>query len=184
MFLSTSASVLFSASVLLILLSCSAFIFKNKIFEYFSEQRIVAISTFMILSKIRLSKLKNVLKQLGWIKSTQFCLGFVRDKIYVCCGGRLNSVIIKDGHYILTYRYGITNYNIRWKARFGPDKVFDIKDENNKDVTKFVKSYLGPGEKFHGSHLCPNDLGFRKLTFRNVYKELKIFREQQIMFLV
>ena len=163
-------------------LTLSYFFFKIK--DFFSEERIVKIVTFVLLSKIRLSTIKSVIYQLGWLKTIQFCLCFVRDKIYILCGGKSNSVIIKDGHYILTYCYGIRTYNIKWKARLGPNRIIEILDEENNDVTQMIRSYLGPGEQFHGIHLSPKDLGFEQLTFHNIYGETKCFRDKQIMILV
>lgn len=139
---------------------------------------------FIIRIVLKIKTLKNLKNELGWKGFMKWSLITFRDQLYQLCGGRIyNAVERKGNRYSLTYKYGSNSYKICWKGKRGPQKITQITNEINEDVTQIVKAFMGPSENFHGLHLTPHDLGFESLTFYDMYGGSKTFNSTSVLLL-
>lgn len=72
----------------------------------------------------------------------------------------------KKNKYIIYYTINGETYKININKQRGPQVVIHtIKDENEKDVTNFVKPLCGYNNDFHKQKYTPKRLGFNSLQF-------------------
>ena len=93
-----------------------------------------------------------------------------------------NIVAVGKNEYDVHYVLGVQEYRVRVATTKGPgthDRVLQVIDQRNDDVTLDVRPYLGPREDFHGiTTLRPCDLKFEELTFNLANGEIKTFQAQ------
>lgn len=78
-----------------------------------------------------------------------------------------NVVLVDKETYDVLYVLHEQLYKIRIHARRGPQRqrVLQIINDQDEDVTADVQPYLGPMENFHGIRYNPSMIGFPQLTF-------------------
>lgn len=148
------------------------------------DQFIINYTVIIVRYRLKFIIFKRLYKQLGWRACVKMIASLTRDTLYRWCGGSRKPSVVKNGKiYTLTYVYGMRTYKIRWEGKLGPQKIISITDKSGKNVTNNVRPFLGPSEKFHGSHLSPKTLGYEKLIFKNINAENRTFEGDQIIIL-
>lgn len=148
--------------LLFLITSLSAFCFRNsisKLIDLYKAER--QFEPSIILS------IKNTI-------STLFKIYFNNN----------NSVEIVDNkHIIITYMFRNKTYKILVRTKKGPDLISFITNENNIDVSKEVKPFLGPYNDWHTNHkFKPSFWGYKELKFfYNNTEYVSTFQENEII---
>lgn len=82
--------------------------------------------------------------------------------------------------YYVSYYKNHTLYKIPIKNNKKIVKKIIVFDQNNKDITQEIKSFMGFNYDFHRLPISPNDIGYDQLKFYVDNQEL-IFNKNEIM---
>lgn len=80
---------------------------------------------------------------------------------------KYTAKIMKFGNTHFEVRYTIGGREFRMIATppRGPQSYYEIRNQDDDDVTDIVEKYIGPAGDWHGSQLTPAFFGYTKLTF-------------------
>ena len=78
--------------------------------------------------------------------------------------------------YEVGYISGSSKYKFIFEKKRGPSRYSKVFDENDKDITKQIKEYAGPGHNFHGVNIEPSFLGKRSISFHMKKGDIKTYR--------
>jgi len=90
----------------------------------------------------------------------------VRDFITRKLG--VGHIHTEDDHMHIHYSIGEHTYRIMSPVNIKPSPIIKV-TSNDKNVTEYVRSYMGPHNNFHGLKYTPKMFGFDKMTV--VYRE-------------
>jgi len=80
----------------------------------------------------------------------------------------------------ILYPYGIRWYKVRFNKKLGPSKIKQIY-YNHMNVTKDIKTFMGPSNNFHGIPTTPSMLGYSSLTVRYFNGNEKIYSDDEVI---
>jgi len=80
----------------------------------------------------------------------------------------------------IQYPYGIQWYTIIFPRKRGPTPIKTILNDN-KNITKEIRQYLGPSNNFHNIPTSPKMLGYSTLQFHYYNGSIKIFNDNDII---
>ena len=87
--------------------------------------------------------------------------GFILNKIYIPTSLQKVSKNI----YELSYKHNGADYKMFIPIKRGPRKIVRVVNEDDHDITKDVRIYMGPSEDFHNTTMFPTDLNHQELHF-------------------
>lgn len=142
---------------------------------------------FLVLAgigfKINLYLQKIKLLEVNLLYFLYLLIDYAKFRIRMNILNALQSGILvkkKENSFIdLTYHDDDEIYVIRMPKRRGPRPFTKVLDHQGNDVTKYIKTYMGPNNNFHGVRTTPKLLGFESLSFQSKTLSCKNFSSEE-----
>jgi hypothetical protein len=108
-------------------------------------------------------------------------MSIVAKTIYLSIVQYFNKTMIQmdKNTYELTYTIGGNMYKMIIRIKRGPRKLIYAFDQDSKDVTEIIQTYLGPNDDFHHGKFTPDFFGFESITVNLSDGEEKSFTRFQ-----
>ena len=127
-----------------------------------STQNAIAIKYRKVQSLVNLvrTQYKNIF-MIIWV-----CTCIVVKNTYINLCQKLNRSVVRvdKNTYEVTYVINGVQYKMHVQAKKGPKILIQALDQDDKDITETIQSYLGPMENFHGHAYTPKFFGTNEVT--------------------